>query len=223
MNVQGNTNTEPQARRKRVSKRSPSSAAENAKLRNAVDLFQSEVGDSTQNTLTTLRVGSDAKFVIPFTPSVAMLDVHFAAYSLRRYVQCNGAHCVLCEVGNNKQPRILLPVYDVEERTVVVLGMSSNCRPRALLAQLQPALRHVLADESPILLSIRKQGSAEFDVAQFELADDADDGAEAIRLFTEALDNGSVSIASVVDVIENEVLAGIPEVARILAARGLAS
>tara|TARA_R110002072_G_scaffold302603_1_gene486685 strand:+ start:147012 stop:147713 length:702 start_codon:yes stop_codon:yes gene_type:complete len=198
-------------------------------LQNALELFQSETETEAPESLHTVRVGEDSRFVVPFTLSLSTVDVHYVDYpsdeangstGLRGYIRCNDEACVLCHIGVKKTLRHLLPVYDIEEGSVGVLGFTDNVRPKSLRAQLIPALKRVDADDPPFLLEISRSGKSDFQVEQHELPAEAKNGADAITNFIGRLKRGEVSIDSTIETVSNDSLAAIPNVERILSTKG---
>jgi hypothetical protein len=115
------------------------------KTTNALCKWKAEAGGSPDG-IDEVRLDQNERLLIPFTTSVVEIQVHFLDYhSYREFVRCNGPHCIRCRIGQQPDTRDLLPVFDVIARTVAVLPVSPNQRPRALRPELFPVLQRLVA------------------------------------------------------------------------------
>ena len=216
------------SRKTRSSRRRQNQPRERPTLHNALDLFEAETTNDPAPSVHLVRLSDASTFLIPFTTGVALVESHFADFaaggrdsspSLRGYIRCNGDGCILCDVGNKPRTRHLLPVYDISEGSVGILAFSGNVRPKSLFAQLLPALKRVAGGEDGFLIEVRKDERAEFSVNQLELDADANDGDEVIARFRDGVENGDICIEDIVDGVSNDILAEVPQIARILSTR----
>jgi hypothetical protein len=191
------------------------------RLFNALEAWDAEAGSQNFSSLSALRLDANERLLVPFSVQMQHAEVHYLDYpSVRGYFHCNGGGCLLCRIGNQKDVRDLWPVYDVLAQAVVVLPISRCVRPRALRPQLTPVLRALQDGEYPVLLGIRREGY-KFFVSTTELPSDADAGVATWQAFLKQLEEGKVDLGSVYPRTSNELLARIPEVARIMHFRGI--
>jgi hypothetical protein len=176
---------------------------------------------TTAAALSVIRLDGSECLVTPFTTSMKRVAVHYLdTGSLRGYVHCNGPGCVLCRVGRHKDTRDLWPVNDLVNRSVGVLPISPNMRPQALRPQLLPVLRRMKDSETPLLVSIRRD-EHRYTMNMSDLPEDADHGDATVRDFLRRLDAGEIDLGSVYPRYADADLAAIPEVARLMAAKGV--
>ncbi len=170
-----------------------------------------------------IRLDEHEQFVGIFTDRIREVTVHFLRYpALKGFAHCNGTDCLLCQIGRHPEQRDLLPVYDPVRRSVVVLSVPATCRPQGLKAQLTPLL--VKAHRGTVVLaSVRKTGWDTFEVRELPAVEGADDGAEQITSFDEGFRQGVVDLARIYALVDNAVLAAVPEIAAVMKLKGLSA
>lgn len=187
----------------------------------ALTLWGAEAGGTGPATMRVIRLDANERLVIPFTTELTRVQVHYLDYaSVRDFVHCVGAGCLLCRLGRQVETRDLLPVYDAVDRAVGVLAVSPNVRPNALRPQLMPILQR-LKNGSRLLVGLRKQDNTRFSVATYELPEGADDGTDAILKFKEQFDGGQIDLGSVFTRLSNEDLAAVPEISTLMTMKGV--
>ncbi len=193
-----------------------------AQIEDGLSLWDDAIKQSGATKLPLVRLSENECLLILFTTSLARVRAHYLDIeSLRGYVACNGAGCVLCAAGRKVGERDLLPVYDVVNRVVAVLSIGPDLRAQGLRPQLHPLLQRVSRDEAPFLTVIYRTGYGNHTVTTTELPEGADDGARDIAGFLEQLSGETVDLASAFEHVTNDVLAEIPEIKLALQAKGL--
>jgi hypothetical protein len=205
-----------------VSGTAADNSSPNAMVTDALQKWGEENAGPQSAGLQVVRVDQDEKFFIPFTTSVTAVALHYVQCSeIRGYVQCNGDECLLCRVGLHKEPKDLLPVYDVVAREVVVLPVSPSLRPRALRPQLLSILRQLQALDGPLLFSLRKETDHSHYLTVCEVHPGLDDGGPVIKQFAADLSAGKIDLTSGFARHTNDELSQIDEISRRMAARGI--
>ena len=125
---------------------------------------------------------------------------------------------MLCQIGRKQDERLLLPVYLPAAGCVGILPVSRSLRPFALL----PQVLNVLKAEKPTVMFVVREG-AKFTVSTSELQDDVDGGEAVIKLFLEEFKAGNHDLQAVYQKIDNEQLAGVEEIGRMMALKGIGS
>jgi hypothetical protein len=208
----------------RESTASPREPMESARRRAPVDLLALWSTDmsAAKARLQVLRPDANSRLLIPFTTATTPADLHYVdAPSIRSYVLCPGNTCLLCELGKSQDHRELLPVYDPVIRNVVVLPISLNTRPGALLPQIRPLLMRVRGGER-MIIDIRSPGRGEYTLKDFAMPESGDDGAAFIARFAEQYAAGHVDLTSVYRSLTREEMFAIPELSREAHLKGIA-
>jgi hypothetical protein len=170
-----------------------------------------------QASIELVRLDRNETPLVPFTSEGVDAHLHYCQEpEIGGYVHCNGGDCVLCRVGKKTDQRLLIPVYLPASTSVGVLPVSPSLRPHALL----PQLASVVKADKPMVMFISREGSR-FIVSSRELKDNNDNGEAAIQKFKEDHEVGWGDLVAVYSRIENDQLAAIPEIARLLALKGL--
>ena len=177
---------------------------------NLLDVAAAEPGESL---LEVVRLGSDETAIIPFTADSEAVDLHYCSETeINSYVICNGPDCVLCRIGRKRDQRLLLPVYLPASGNVGILPVSRSLRPFALL----PQISNVLKADKPMVMFVTRDG-AKYIVSTAELQKDVDGGEAAIRRFLDGYEAGLYDLTSVYPRIDNEQLAAVEEIGRMMA------
>jgi hypothetical protein len=167
-------------------------------------------------TLGLVRLGQDETAVIPFTADGKKVSVHYCTEpEIKGYVLCNGEDCVLCRAGRRRDERLLVPVYLPAMDAVAVLGVSPSLRPHALM----PQLVNVLRAGKPMIMFITRNDER-YTVSTGELGDDAEGGEAVIQAFKDDYAAKRIDLTRVYTRIDNEQLAQVPNIARMLALKG---
>jgi hypothetical protein len=184
-------------------------------------LWGEELTTGGRVSLRPLRLDSNERLVIPFTTAYKRVPTHYCnSTAVREYIHCAGSGCLFCRLGRQVEIRDLLPVYDAIDRVVSVLSISPSLRPHALRPQLMPILQR-LKERSRLLVGITKPEMARFVVTTYDLPPDADDGASAISSFVEQFEAGRIDLGSVISRLTAAELATIPEIASMMALKGV--
>lgn len=163
-----------------------------------------------------VRVSDNEIAVIPFTTDAQRIDLHYCEEAeINDYVPCNGASCVLCTIGRKAEERILMPVYLPTAGAVGVLPVPPSLRPHALLPQLVNAMK-----ATKLVVVFVKRDKRKYVVSLADLKADTDSGAERIREFMQEDEANHIDLSSVYTRIDNDQLAGITEIAGMLALKG---
>lgn len=184
---------------------------------NKVNLLDVVAAEAVESLLEVVRLGSDETAIIPFTADSEAVDLHYCSESeINSYVVCNGPDCVLCRIGRKRDQRLLLPVYLPAAGCVGILPVSRSLRPFALL----PQIFNVLKAGKPMVMFVTREG-AKYTVSTTELQKDLDAGETAIRRFLDDYEGGLHVLSAVYPSIDNEQLASVEEIARMMLLKGV--
>ena len=186
-------------------------------MNNRVNLLDVATAETMESPLELVRLGIDETAIIPFTADSEGVDLHYCSETeINGYVVCNGPDCVLCRIGRRKEQRLLLPVYLPAEGRVGILPVSRSLRPFALLPQIANALK----TENPMVMFVSRDG-ARYTVLSAELKDDVDRGEASIKNFLADYKADHHALSSIYPKIENEQLACVEEIGRMMALKGI--
>lgn len=184
---------------------------------NKVNLLDVTAAEKAEPLLEVVRLGSDETAIIPFTADSVAVDLHYCPETeINSYVNCNGPNCVLCGIGRKREQRLLLPVYMPAAGCVGILPVSRSLRPYALL----PQISNVLKAGKPMVMFVTREG-AKYTVSTTELQKDVDGGEAVIRRFQADYEAGIHVLATVYPRIDNEELARVEEIARMMSLKGV--
>jgi hypothetical protein len=184
---------------------------------NKINLLDVLAGEAAESVLEVVRLSSDETAIILFTGDSEAVDLHYCPESeISGYVVCNGPDCVLCRIGRKLEQRLLLPVYLPAAGYVGILPVSRSLRPFALL----PQISNVLKAGKPMVMFVTREG-AKYTVSTAELWKDVDGGEEAIKHFVDDSEAGLHRLADVYPRIDNEQLASVEEIARMMSLKGV--
>lgn len=179
---------------------------------NKVNLLDVAAAETAESLLEVVRLGSDETAIIPFTADSEAVDLHYCSETeINSYVICNGPDCVLCRIGRKRDQRLLLPVYLPASGCIGILPVSRSLRPFALL----PQISNVLKAEKPMVMFVSREG-AKYTVSTAGLAADVDGGEAVIKRFVDDCDAGRHDLSSVYPRIDNEQLAGVEGIGRMM-------
>ena len=169
-----------------------------------------------------IRLGNDEEALIPFTSDVESVDLHYLDNpAIKNYIHCNGADCVLCQIGKNVSKKLLLPVFRPVAKLVGILPMSDNMKPGALAPQLIRQLKDLSIAGRRSVVFIKKLDLYSFTVQSTPIPQHVDDGASQIKEFEELLSSGKFNLASVYPTHTNEQLKLFDDIREQLKLRGM--
>lgn len=187
------------------------------KRANKVNLMDVVAAKSAESFLELVRLGSDETAIIPFTAESEEVILHYCSETeISGYVTCNGPDCLLCRIGRKQEQRLLLPVFLPAAGCVGILAVSRSLRPFALL----PQIFQVLKAEKPMVMFATRDGG-KYTVSTAELQKDVDGGETVIKSFLEDNKAGLHDFPAIYPKIENEQLANIEEIGRMMALKGV--
>jgi hypothetical protein len=190
---------------------------ENKIMSNKVNLLDLAVTESVESYLEVVRLGSDETAILPFTANSESVNIHYCHETeINGYIICNGPDCVLCRIGRRKDPRLLLPVYLPAAGCIAILSVSSANRPFGLL----PQVLNVLKAGKPMVMFVTRNG-AKYNVSTVDLQNDVDGGEAVIKRFDEDYEAGFHDLTSVYPRIDNEDLANVGGIGRMMALKGI--
>jgi hypothetical protein len=190
---------------------------ENKIMNNKVNLLDLAVSESVECNLELIKLGSDETAILPFTASGESVDIHYCHETeINSYIVCNGPDCLLCRIGRKKDPRILLPVYLPTAGCIAILSVNPATRPFGLL----PQVLNVLKAGKPMVMFVTRNGS-KYTVSTVDLQNDVDGGDAAIKQFCDDYEAGLHDLTAVYPRIDNEELANIGEIGRMMALKGI--
>lgn len=182
-----------------------------------VNLLDVVADESSESLFEVVRLGVDETAIIPFTSESEAAEIHYCSETeINSYVICNGPDCVLCRIGRKQDQRLLLPVYLPVGSCVGILPMSRSLRPFALL----PQIINVLKAGKPMVMFVTREGP-KYTVSTKELERNEDGGEVVIKRFLEEYEVGIHSLATVYQNIDNQQLAGVEEIARMMSLKGV--
>lgn len=187
------------------------------KQSSTVNLLDVAAAETNESLLEVVRLGSDETAIIAFTAESEPIDLHYCSETeINSYVVCNGPDCILCRIGRKRDERLLLPVYLPASGCVGILPVSRSLRPYALL----PQITNVLKAGKPMVMFVTRD-AAKYTVSTTELQKDVDGGEAAIKQFRDDYESGLLRLSSVYPSIDNEQLANVEEIARMMTLKGV--
>ncbi|NQU63613.1 MAG: hypothetical protein HQ517_04930 [SAR324 cluster bacterium] len=182
-----------------------------------VNIFELAEAKVTVPELDLSRLGNDQIAATPFTVDGEAVDLHYCSEAeIGGYTRCNGPDCILCKTGRRVEERVLIPVYLPTEGRIGVLPVSRSFRPFALL----PQLINVMKADEPQVMFIMRDG-AKYTVSTANLSEDSDRGELTIKLFQEEFEAGVYQLSDVYPKIENDQLAKVQEISRMMNLKGI--
>ncbi len=145
-------------------------------------------GDVPVRQIEELRLREQPAMVLLFSDEDEEVELHYVAdESVKSYVVCPGSGCPECFLGSAPVVASLLPVFDLESRTVKVLRITLSRRQGSLGLELLPFLAD--PDVSNKALLISRTGPKYF-VESRPLQPEADRGQTTIQSFIDSHENG---------------------------------
>jgi hypothetical protein len=206
-------------------KKTKKNAGENMSTHNktdwdSIDTFLN-ISTKAEKGISLIKVNTNVNFIVIFTIFFVRVMLHYLKYQeIFGYYHCNGEGCTLCQIGNKVVEKLLFPVYPVELEEICLLPVSPSLAPAALLPQLLSIFASQKSKKH--LISIRKEEWGKFSVGLLDL----DTGLKkritpVIKEFRTRKKAGLLDVESVYKRIDNDSLAQIPEIARILELPGV--
>lgn len=185
-------------------------------MKNTVDIL-SYASAEPAATLKVVRLNESPTAVIPFTTQSVHVRTHYNDEAdLKGTSLCGGNGCTLCAIGRRVDERLLLPVFLPIDNCVGVLPVPTTLTPHALLPQVH---RELQAGEHRVLFITRI--STKYEVTSRPLDKSAKSGEKIIAAFLKDLESGAVDLTAVFPKHDNALLAGVPEIMRMLELRGV--
>jgi hypothetical protein len=130
------------------------------------------------------------------------------------FVRCLGGDCPYCKIGIVAREYLMIPVYDLMDKRVKVLRVSTTMGPQALAPQL--AILGARQDLPTTMVSISRDGHR-YKVNATPLPDDAENGAAEIADFLDRLEAGSIDLTECYPLLPEECLKSLPHISQELA------
>ena len=184
------------------------------KLVSVYSLLENSTGGKQLDHIRIQRDETPILLVTSDVPTPANLHFNDTA-EYRGYLHCNGASCPFCRAGRARNERILIPVYDLTEGRVRILPVGISQAPNALLPQL-------FRDRTsgPRVVFISMTDDKKYRVTFAPLNEGVQSGAAAIADFVRQFEAGEIDVNSVFPRFDNDFLASIPSIARVLSLKG---
>lgn len=179
-----------------------------------------EGGASSQ--LEIFRISQDEKPGVIFTRQHQIVQVHYCNDpEVKGYVVCNNGegsdNCVLCQIGRQKQKKLLFPIVSLETEDVEVLAVSNSLRPNALLPQIQ----NVLESGKKCVTFFSREGY-KYTLSVNDLEKEHRRRiASVIKLFRKAWKAQEIDLSAVYQRINNSTLANCMEIRKMLDLKGI--
>jgi hypothetical protein len=171
-----------------------------------------------------IREGEENMLVL-FTKKMYPFSLHFQTYpdlrSYGPYVHCNGPEgsCILCRAGKPMVKKFITPLFSIEAGGIKLLPISPSLEPFALLPQLVNIFKN---GGNRHLVLLRRDDRFKFSLSPMELEELMEvQITPVIKEFKALLKKGLIDIESAYPHVSNRVLAEVPEIQRILKAKGI--
>ena len=186
------------------------------------DQFSLDANDSSYASLEVLKLNEQPRIIEVFTSECLEVKAHFLdTGDFRGYLQCNSeteGRCLLCDIDQKLETRIILPVYDVETDSIRVMLISDAVSPRSLGPQLRSEMERGDLDQRFLVISRKFD---KYDVRSAPIPDGAETGETVIADFLDRIQEGRVSLSGVIKRLPNRELAEIPQIERKATALGI--
>ncbi|BBO73124.1 hypothetical protein DSCW_05410 [Desulfosarcina widdelii] len=207
-----------------MSKRRKKDSKETKKLKFEIhDDFDAEVNEGVASSqLEIFRISQDEKPGVIFTRQHQIVQVHYCREpEIKGYVICNieegSEDCVLCQIGRQRQKKLLFPIVSLETEDIEVLSVSNSLRPNALLPQIQ----NVLESEKKCATFFSHEDYKYTLSTQSLKKDHRRRVVSVIKSFDKAWKAGEVDLSSVYQRISNLALANCTEIKKMLDLKGI--
>mgnify|MGYP007059400947 CR=1 FL=1 len=189
---------------------------------NFLDRFPSEPETSMSLSLEVLKLREEPRIIAMFSAECEEVSDHYIETSEHRgYVKCNSVaegRCLLCDLQQQSESRVILSVYDVETESVKALLVSDARSPYSLGPQLRRELERGELDKRFLLLS---RSFNKFEVRSIAMPEDVEINQVVIADFLNQIKQGNLSLDGVIPHLPNRELVDIPELSRKAMALGL--
>lgn len=176
------------------------------------DILGTGLPEPSQGPLPLLYLGRDKTPFALITDSIEECQVHYDS-RLGGRVLCTGPECVLCKSGKEQQTLYVAPVYVVLEKQVQLLSITTSMRPKALLPQIVAVISMHSWDK--VVLFVSRHGY-DFNVEIKPYSPHEKKDRPVISAFLDEYDAGRIDLSSVFQRYDNDTLAAMPEIARVL-------
>jgi hypothetical protein len=192
-------------------------------MKKGLDILDNLNAISKENdNLKVVKLDGNISSVVFFTNEYRECFLHYTNYDdLRGYSLCNEdiGDCILCQAGKERVKKYLIPVFSVESGIVELLPVSPSVRPLALLPQISNIIINKKCKKIVAYIS-RQDGKYQVSTGYLD-KEVRSEVLHTIRQFIEDWDSGELDFGSVYRRVDNDTLSGIPEIERLLKAKGI--
>jgi hypothetical protein len=166
-----------------------------------------------------MRLGPNETAIALITKKYSPCPVHYVE-ELNTYVQCNkeeAESCLLCRIGRKKVTKLLLPAYSFQSGQIEVLAVTRSSRPY----DLKPLLDNILTSEKRVVVFISLD-QYRYQVSTSKLKKrDRRIISSIVKEFLTSWEDGEIDLTTVFQTIDNESLAALPGVKRMMELKGI--
>ena len=150
-------------------------------------------------------------YIMFFMTRITKFKSHYDADSRKSYL-CLEDNCPACQAGLKTTEHIYMPVWDVQNRHVVVLRVDSrNDGPARRIAQFVETYRSTLHDVVAVIDCLGDQKGS-FTITAHKPLPEADCGALACQAFCKALEAGTIDLRDCVQRLSTDAISSLPSV-----------
>lgn len=186
------------------------------------DRFSLIANESGPATLEVLKLNEQPRIISLFTSECLEVKTHFIdTGDFRGYLQCNTeteGKCLLCDISQRLETRIILPVYDVETNSIMAMLIPSTVSPSSLGPQLRIEMEKGELDKRYLMVSRKFD---KYSVHSAPISDGAEAGETVIAAFLDQVKAGRASLSDVIKRLPNRELFEIPQIERKATALGI--
>lgn len=166
-----------------------------------------EIQSPSGLSIATFKQNENTAFVM-VTDEVEETTVHYVdgvAGETGLYVRCNGDDCVMCRAGRKQISLLMMPAYDLRQKSLVVIRGTSSEDANSLFNQIGRIVTSELPDAPPIFLNIQKMDRYNYKVTSHKV-DPRLLESESIKTAREAVKDSHFSATSLIESRSNEEL-----------------
>tara|TARA_R110002096_G_scaffold290197_1_gene484469 strand:+ start:211 stop:831 length:621 start_codon:yes stop_codon:yes gene_type:complete len=186
------------------------------------DRFSLDAHETGPTGLDVLKLNEQPRIVLIFTSECSEVKTHFVdAGDFRGYVQCNSnaeGKCLLCDISQRLETRLILPVYDVETDSIIAMLIPGTVSPSSLGPQLRHEMERGDLDKRYLMVSRKFD---KYTVRSAPMTDGAEAGETVIADFLDQVRAGRVALSDVIKRLPNRELVAIPQIERKAIALGM--
>ena len=168
------------------------------------DHFSLNACESRPTGLDVLKLNEQPRIIELFTSDCLEVKTHFVdTGDFRGYVQCNSeteGKCLLCDISQRLETRIILPVYDVETDSIMAMLIPSTVSPSSLGPQLRSEIEKGDLDKRYLMVSRKFD---KYTVRSAPISDGAEAGETVIAAFLDQVKAGRASLSDVIKRLPN--------------------